>query len=328
MHEDESLANHETKTYIINTPEALVYALANPNRNKFFVLIDWANTRNRISARNNVELCVKILTKLEQKFTITKLESLNKYLKTKAPIVIEFHLLEFIRSKIHPSTKIKYDSIFFGADIYLSRLTFRTLIAGRKAIRESLHWRNRIKKLKIKNLELPSLKMQLHKTAGSTITNITDSNLTRLNQELQFNNFFSEYIPDFENISGYIILGITDNELLEEKNQILILNCLRKLDLEKNCLILSKLHPNSKFIQPEVTNILESIAGSLNLQNRFITNLQELPLELLFYTGKLIHYIGLPSSALMTLPESKYTTLIPNKEKINVYKRAYLQAQI
>ena len=125
-------------------------------------------------------------------------------------------------------------------------------------------------------------------------------------------------------LNKFVVLGLDGEELNLNSNAWLLQEKLISLD-KTNLDIVVKMHPN---FQGDSDLIVEKIADLLINAGlgRILVVDKSIPLELLMYARNCLHYIGVPSSALMAYPVNKYTLLNVAPSRKILFSRSYINA--
>lgn len=309
------------------TPHALVLALASSTKFEQFYTLEKNQVSTRLRSRVDSELCEAILGNLGMSTKyLHSVDEIPELFGEHQELYIELALFNLVNQNLRNVTIAKKHCLSFGADSYLANFTMRTFLGGIYGIHEWMNWKKEIQDLSVKSIVLPEKRKSIKSLAGIVVDNVANSDYRELTTRLQTKGFFDQFLTKKLQTQQLLIFGITENEYSSTRNQNKINSKLDQLDL-KNAIALIKLHPNVD-INSKIIKNLGDFLEKKDLEYEFNGNTRHLPLELLLNLQNVMHFFGLKSSALLTLPPTKYTSLIPSRSRKRAYKLAYLNSDI
>ena len=282
----------------------------------------------RLQSRSTPGLNAEILKIVGAEHYVYDLTDINEFLldPDSNRWLIEMSLFSLLPKRKLKRNPDNVQGLFFGADPYLAKFTLNTLFSGKRAWKDCVEWRKFLKEIPTSSLLLYESRNRINRLASLSIEKVTSLQLESLvlmlsacedEQEISF-------FARLEN--HFVVFGIDEREHHLEDNVTIIREALKFMGIS-NCDVLIKPHPNFSgdldIIVGRIRETLKTIQlGRIQLVDKRI------PLELMIYSEKCLHFFGVPSSALMTYPRERFTLLRVMPSRREFTYRSYLNAAI
>jgi hypothetical protein len=216
--------------------------------------------------------------------------------------------------------------IFFGADVYLAKFTLNTLFSGKRAWKDCLTWRKFLRGLPTSGLLLYESRNRINRLGSLPIEKVNSLQIESLVLMLSAYEFEQEtsFFSRLEN--HFVVFGIDEREHYLEDNVTMIREALKFMGIS-NCDVLIKPHPNFSGDLDIIVGRIRETLSTIQLGRIQLVD-KRIPLELLIYSKKCLHFFGAPSSALMAYPRERFTLLRVMPSRRELTNRSYLNAAI
>jgi hypothetical protein len=282
----------------------------------------------RLRSRSTPGLNAEILRIAGAEHYVHDLANINEFLLDPD---LNRWLIEMSLFTVLPEGKLERNrdniqGMFFGADVYLAKFTLNTLFSGKRAWKDCLKWRKSLKGLPTSSLLLYESRNRINRLVSLPIEKVTRLQLESLVLMLSACEFEQEisFFAMLEN--HFIVFGIDEREHHLEDNVTMIREALKFLGIS-NCDVLIKPHPNFSGDLDIIVGRIRETLSTIQLGRIQLVD-KRIPLELLIYSAKCLHFFGAPSSALMAYPRERFTLLRVMPSRCEFTYRSYLNAAI
>ena len=310
------------------SPNSLLAAISKYKKSAIYIELSEKSLPLAFRKRSNPELCREILSLIGARHSVHELHTIKGFLleQDSPNWVIEMSLLQLLDDISLDAIRDRIQGLQIGADPFCAKITSKTILAGKKAWKESIEWKKALSAAPVSSFLFYDARNGIRRLVKLPVKRITTSQIEDTVLSLSLLSYMKE-IPVFRNQTGkFVVFGVNDDEYNIESNIKAVKNCLERLNLREFNIVI-KPHPNfSGDLRAAISKVENMVMGKAIEEAQIADKL--IPLELLIYSKNCLHYFGVPSSALMVYPKERFTLMTVSPPSKELFRRSYLNSGI